>query len=53
MKIPALLFFAALLPASAACVAAPATVMLDELTSPELAARIAAGSTTILIPIRK
>lgn len=37
--------------APAAYAAAPATVMLEELTSPELAAKIAAGMTTILVPI--
>lgn len=31
--------------------ATPATVMLEELTSPELAAQIASGKTTILVPI--
>lgn len=34
-----------------AAAAAPATVMLEELTSTELRARIAAGTTTVLIPI--
>ncbi|WP_426212041.1 creatininase family protein [Massilia sp. TWP1-3-3] len=35
----------------AAFAAAPATNQIEELTSPEVRARIAAGSTTILIPI--
>jgi len=37
--------------ASAVPPTAPATVMLEEMTSPELRARIAAGSTTALVPI--
>lgn len=31
--------------------AAPATVLLEEMTSPELAARVAAGTTTALVPV--
>ena len=37
--------------ASVAHAAAPATVLLEELTSPELAAQIRAGRTTILVPV--
>jgi creatinine amidohydrolase/Fe(II)-dependent formamide hydrolase-like protein len=37
--------------ASAGSAAAPATVHLEEMTSPELAAQIRAGKTTILVPI--
>lgn len=39
------------LPAVAAAGAAPASVYLEELTSPELRARIAAGATTVLVPV--
>lgn len=46
-RIAAMLLVA--LPLAAA--AAPATVMLEELTSTELRARIAAGTTTVLVPI--
>ena len=46
------LFLAALLAASATALAQPpASVFLEELTSPELAAAIRAGKTTILVPI--
>jgi creatinine amidohydrolase len=34
-----------------AAAAAPATVFIEDLTSPELRARIAAGATTVLVPI--
>jgi creatinine amidohydrolase/Fe(II)-dependent formamide hydrolase-like protein len=51
MQVPALLFALLMACASAASAAPPASVLLDELTSPELAARITAGATTILIPI--
>ncbi|MDB5953471.1 creatininase family protein [Ramlibacter sp.] len=36
---------------AAACHAAPAPVDIEEMTSPELKARIGAGATTILVPI--
>ena len=42
---------AALLLSVAAAHAAPAVVDIEEMTSPELKARIAAGTTTILVPI--
>ena len=46
------LFLVALLAASATALAQPpASVFLEELTSPELAAAIRAGKTTILVPI--
>ena len=44
------LFLVALLGASATA-QAPASLLLEELTSPELAAEIRAGKTTILVPI--
>ena len=44
------LFLVALLGASATA-QAPASLFLEELTSPELAAAIRAGKTTILVPI--
>ena len=46
------LFLVAVLSASATALAqAPASVFVEELTSPELAAAIRAGKTTILVPI--
>lgn len=42
---------AALLLSVAAAHAAPAVVDIEEMTSPELKARIAAGTTTVLVPI--
>ena len=46
------LFLVALLAASATALAEPpASLFLEELTSPELAAAIRAGKTTILVPI--
>jgi creatinine amidohydrolase/Fe(II)-dependent formamide hydrolase-like protein len=41
----------ALASAQAALAQAPASVFLEDLTSPELAAAVAAGTTTILIPV--
>ena len=38
-------------PALAGAAAAPDSVLLDALTSPEVAARIAAGTTTVIVPI--
>ncbi|HEY5367076.1 MAG TPA: creatininase family protein [Casimicrobiaceae bacterium] len=46
----AVLWLLAVVPAARAASASP-EVLLESLTSPELAARVAAGSTTILVPI--
>jgi len=42
---------AALLALALDATAAPASVYLEDMTSPELAARVAAGATTVLVPI--
>ena len=46
-----LLVVALLAASSTALAQAPASLFLEELTSPELAAAIRAGKTTILVPI--
>ncbi|MFO1339288.1 MAG: creatininase family protein [Burkholderiaceae bacterium] len=51
MRIATLAALAACLAAAPLCAAPPAAVELDALTSPELRERIAAGDTTVLVPI--
>src|SRR3954447_10631608 len=45
------LMLAAALPAAKAHAATPALVDIEEMTSPELKARITAGASTVLVPI--
>jgi creatinine amidohydrolase len=51
LKVPALAVCLLAALASPACAEAPAGVLLEDLTSPELRAAIEAGKTTILVPI--
>jgi creatinine amidohydrolase len=48
---PRLILMLAALGAASVCAQTPSTVRLDELTWPELKARIDAGATTIIVPI--